>query len=216
MMDSLVEITKIALSSVMILMLIFLGSIMSVPLKYASASSQWTGTATIHSWFNDTHRPNIFQPLDENITFDFTVAQNNIITGSGNDLVTADVPGYCTPPPEHPFLVKGNFQQNNTVFIISFNNFSITRHLCPLLDNPNDHYITELSLPNDVIDIRAQDGGTFSAIPPTLEGHGQQNITLTIHENSNPTPEFGPVAPAVLLISILSIIILSVKTRFLH
>ncbi|MGB6785960.1 MAG: hypothetical protein WBE60_08805, partial [Nitrosotalea sp.] len=46
-------------------------------------------------------------------------------------------------------------------------------------------------------------------------GH-YHGFLLSSGETIQTTPEFGPVAPIILGISILSIIILSVRTRFLH
>lgn len=206
-----VEITKIALSSLMVFMLIFLVSIITIPIKYVSADSQWTGTVTIAGSFNQT----MLDYMEENGTFTFNVAADGTITGSGQETLSPvpDGPLCDTDIPSPTFSVKGTPPQNNTDFALWFTDFSQSNLTCTSHYGPYHtfHYSFVPNLLNRVIELPAKDG-TFTK----SSFSNQQNITLTIHENSNPIPEFGSVAPTVFVISILSIIILSAKTRFLH
>lgn len=204
-------------------MLIFLVSIITIPIKYVSADSQWIGTITINTDYgNDLSQS--MEYVYENGTFTFNVANGTII-GSGQETLSP-TPNYqfsgCDPALASPtFSVKGTLPQNNTDFALRFTNFSQSSLTCHDFVGSRGYYDFTFvpNLLNEVIEMPAKNG-TYNFTKTTIT-NDTQNIVVTINKNSNPTPEFGSVVPIVLVISILSIIILSiiillVKTRFLH
>ena len=85
------------------------------------------------------------------------------------------------------------------------------------------HAIISSSSPNIVISSNGYSNSTHSIIPfsspsSALSFNVYSNSTqsITTHQSANAVPEFGSIAPIILVISVIAIIVLNAKTRFFN
>src|SRR6185312_8403363 len=81
---------------------------------------------------------------------------------------------------------------------------------------------TPSSSPNTIILSNVQHNSTHATTPsssnPVISSNGYSNSTqsMPVHQSANTIPEFGSIAPIILAISVITIVLLNVKTRFFN